>query len=673
MTSKSEIKETINQVKLDNIPEELKSYPQWVAWKAVPQSDSKFTKVPVNPKTGNNAATNNPGTWGTFEEASEHYVWNKENGIDGIGFVFSKDDPFCGIDLDDCRDPETGEIKQWAKDLLQDLNSYCEISPSNTGVKVFLKGALTGNGRNFGTVEMYDTGRFFTLTGETFNGYPKTLEERGAEIARLYDKLNSEKQQKGSSVIEVQREPGVINVDALPINYGTRKLIKEGEAPGKRSEAIMSAINSLVKASVSEDEIFSVFEQYPIGEKYREKGASKRQWLKNHIDKANNFVTAKQDDADDSEASQLFPFPVMSGAAGYFANLYGSVLEAPREFLFMSYLTCLGSVLSRRLTLASEVAPQPRLYTVLLGQSADERKSTALNKTTELFREALSDFEVCWGVGSAEGLQRRLEEASHGLMLCLDEFKLFVSKCQITSSVLLPCVNTLFEKNKYESRTKTTNIILEDAHLSILAASTVQTWERSWDAAFTDIGFNNRLFLVPGTAKRKFSLPSKISGRDKLSLKDDLLTVVKHVGRFLELELTPSAMGLYHNWYMNMERSIHAKRLEVYAMRLMSLLAANDLKSEVDAETVKKVTALCDWQLEIRKTHDPIDADNKVAAMEERIRRALRKGQKKERRLQQVVNARRTGLWVYEMARKNLERYNEIVFNKTSKKWKLLS
>ena len=136
--------------------------------------------------------------------------------------------------------------------------------------------------------------------------------------------------------------------------------------------------------------------------------------------------------------------------------------------------------------------------------------------------------------------------------------------------------------------------------------------------------------------------------------------------------MTPEAGTLLQNWYMSMERSIHTKRLDGYATRLMSLIAVNDLKDEVDVETVKKAISPCDWQLEVRKTHDPIDADNKVANMEERIRRALIKGQKKERKLQQVVNAHRSGLWVYGTAMKNLERYGEIILNIKSKKWKIL-
>jgi hypothetical protein len=369
----------------------------------------------------------------------------------------------------------------------------------------------------------------------------------------------------------------------------------------------------------------------------------------------------------------MFPYDVMSGAAGFFADLYGSHLETPKEFLYMSYLTCLGSVLSRRLTLATEIAPQPRLYTLLLGQSADERKSTSLTKTIDHFKDAVDNFDVCWGVGSAEGLQKRMEQTNAGLLLSLDEFKQFVSKCKIQSSVLLPCVNTLFESNRYESRTKTTDINLDEAYLSMLAASTVQTYERTWDASFTDIGFNNRLFLVPGTAKRKHSLPEKISDQDQFTLKTKLGEILRIVGGIMELDISPDARELYHNWYMDLERSIHAKRLDTYALRLMSLLAVNDLKNEVDEETVLKVIALCNWQFNVRMIHDPIDADNKIAKMEQSIRRVLRTGPKKERQLKQRVNANRSGLWVFTTARNNLQREMEIILDKKIRKWRLVS
>jgi hypothetical protein len=333
----------------------------------------------------------------------------------------------------------------------------------------------------------------------------------------------------------------------------------------------------------------------------------------------------------------------MTGAAGRFAEIYSSYLECPKEFLYMAYLTCLGSVLSKCLTLASEIQPQPRLFTVLLGQSADERKSTVINKTVEHFEEGLGYFSNCWGIGSAEGLQERLNENDR-LLLCFDEFKQFVSKCRIDTSVLLPCVNTLFESNRYESNTKSRAIRLQNIHLSMLAASTVDTYERIWNSSFTAIGFNNRLFIVPGTAARKYSIPHKIPDSHKSDLIRQLHEIINFVGEGMELGIMPDAFGFYDEWYQTMERSIHAKRIDTYALRLMSLLAANEGKNVIDGDTIIKAIDLCDWQLSVRKIYDPIDADTNIAKMEERIRRQLARGPKSDRELKQYTNANREGL-----------------------------
>jgi len=283
-------KETgINYVKLDNIPEELKKFKQWVAWKSVHKGVGKATKIPVNPITGLYASTDKPETWSAYDDAVTYYNTHKDNGIAGIGFVFTKDDPFCGIDLDDCYDPETSEMKDWASKILKDLSSYCEISPSVTGVKIFTKGILPGAGRNFGDIEMYDTKRFFTLTGYRLNRYSSEIEDRNSKVVRLYNKLSDEKQKVVPKTTEPSIENG-IDIDSLPIAYGTKKLIKEGEAQGDRSEAIMSVINALVGTGLSEPEIITIFDNHPIGEKYREKGSSKVNWLKGEIERSREYI-----------------------------------------------------------------------------------------------------------------------------------------------------------------------------------------------------------------------------------------------------------------------------------------------------------------------------------------------------------------------------------------------
>lgn len=154
----------------ENIPEELRKVPNWVVWKAVPKKNkdgtTKLDKVPFDPKvTLKNAKTNDPKTWGTYEQAVETYKDHPKI-YAGIGFVFSKEASFVGIDLDKCRDPETGIIEEGAADIIKKFSTYTEVSPSGTGVKMFLRGKLpSGSGNKNGNFEAYGEGRFFTVTG----------------------------------------------------------------------------------------------------------------------------------------------------------------------------------------------------------------------------------------------------------------------------------------------------------------------------------------------------------------------------------------------------------------------------------------------------------------------------------------------------------------------------
>jgi len=365
-----------------------------------------------------------------------------------------------------------------------------------------------------------------------------------------------------------------------------------------------------------------------------------------------------------------FPAHIITGAAGYFSDVLADCMEPPRHFFFMAYLACLGSVLSSKITLKSELKPQARLYLVILGESADDRKSTAISKTVDFFMSAISDFSVCFGVGSAEGLQRRfLKDAN--VLLVYDELKAFVGKARVDGSVLLPCVCTLFESNRYESHTKDREIILSGACLSILAASTIETYERCWDSAFQDIGMTNRLFIVPGQGKRQHAIPGQVPGHEWDVMKNDLGKTLRIASMTPELDVTPGARALYESWYLNLEQSIHTKRLDTYALRFLILLAINAGKSEVDEPIVQDAVDLMNWQLQARRMHDPIDADSAVAKIEEKIRRILTTGPRSEYEIKRAVHYSRIGTWVFTNAIRNLTKSNEIHFDKTAKTWGL--
>ncbi len=175
---------------LEKIPSELKEYAQWVLWKSW-ERNNKRTKIPVNAKTGENASVSDPSTWSTFELVvtvlnSNQYESN------GIGFVFTSTDPYIGVDLDNCRNLETGEIEPWAQEIIRGLNTYTEISQSGKGLHCIANGNLLVAGKRKNSIEVYETGRYFVVTGNHLDGTPTTIEDRNTEIASLWKQVFGE-------------------------------------------------------------------------------------------------------------------------------------------------------------------------------------------------------------------------------------------------------------------------------------------------------------------------------------------------------------------------------------------------------------------------------------------------------------------------------------------------
>jgi putative DNA primase/helicase len=160
------IKETTGLITptTENIPNQLTDRPQWVCWR-LEMRDGKPTKVPYIAGTNSRASSTDLMTWSSFEYAFAACEAG-EPPYDGIGFVFCSADPLAGIDLDGCRNPETGEIAPWAQKIVADASEgYVEASPSGTGVHIIVEGRVRDGGLRRGPVEMYSRDRFFTITG----------------------------------------------------------------------------------------------------------------------------------------------------------------------------------------------------------------------------------------------------------------------------------------------------------------------------------------------------------------------------------------------------------------------------------------------------------------------------------------------------------------------------
>jgi putative DNA primase/helicase len=173
---------------VSSIPRVLKDQHAWVVWRyePSPSTPGKLTKVPYSAH-GGKAESNNPETWASFREALEYHLEN--DWTDGVGVVVSDADDFVGIDLDHCLNAETGEVAEWARNVVDTVNSYTEITPSGEGLRIFARGSLPPRGRKKNDFEIYENGRYLTVTGRHLEGTPLTVESRELQIRRVHREI----------------------------------------------------------------------------------------------------------------------------------------------------------------------------------------------------------------------------------------------------------------------------------------------------------------------------------------------------------------------------------------------------------------------------------------------------------------------------------------------------
>ncbi|PFE03793.1 DNA primase [Bacillus sp. AFS023182] len=202
-----------NPYNFNEIPAELKALPQWILWR-FEKRNNKPTKVPYQ-VDGEMAQANNRRTWSTFATAVKFYL---EGDYDGIGFVFSRQDNYIGIDIDKCVVDE--KTNAFATEIIDTLDSYTEFSPSGKGIHIIIKGNLpqsvlgTGRKNTKHGLEIYSYGRFFTFTGNRENS--NDVYERTDELAEVFEKYFDDSDIQGRvNLAEFEKDEIKISNDAL--------------------------------------------------------------------------------------------------------------------------------------------------------------------------------------------------------------------------------------------------------------------------------------------------------------------------------------------------------------------------------------------------------------------------------------------------------------------------
>lgn len=211
----------------ENIPAELKSARRWVCWK-FEQRGGKMTKVPYTP-TGGRAKSNDPATWAAFDECRAAH---EGGGFDGIGFQLDGSG-IVGVDIDHARDA-AGNWNTAAADITERLASYAEISPSGEGVHIFIKAVKPGSkSKNAAAgVEMYDTKRFFTVTGNLYREGLNAVQERQEALNGVYFKYLEPPQ----NVTATTGQEKHAAADFAPLDDAAIiELLESGKAGGQKS------------------------------------------------------------------------------------------------------------------------------------------------------------------------------------------------------------------------------------------------------------------------------------------------------------------------------------------------------------------------------------------------------------------------------------------------------
>lgn len=276
----------------NNIPQELRELRQWINWKKeYVNGNDKPTKIPLRPYDGYKASVTNPLDWSTFGHAVDMAAF-----CDGIGFVFTKSDPFCGFDLDQA---DTVEIQSKHNEIYNTLLSYAEYSPSGLGLHIITIATLPGTGRRRNKVECYDANRFFTFTGNIVNQC--CIAQRQLEVEAIYNTLGATNVTPLQFVNEPQTvdDQQVVYHATAAVNGEKFKRLYSGDwqtdypPPIKsQSEADFALINILSFYTKNREQITRLFRASGLGKRDKAQRNAYLNWM---IDKSFDRMPPKPD------------------------------------------------------------------------------------------------------------------------------------------------------------------------------------------------------------------------------------------------------------------------------------------------------------------------------------------------------------------------------------------
>jgi hypothetical protein len=399
---------------LESVPGELKEGTFHMCWSyEIPPGRKSETKVPkVALRAGSKqASSTNPDTWRPLEDAIEAYGTGRYHGV-----ARAVTAPYIGVDVDDCINPASGEIDARGAEIVEALEGYTEVSPSGTGVKIWVKGEIPRNYKKDG-LEVYNGGRYFTLTGEAFGAAPETVPERTVELRALITREFPEKPKKPLTV-NPERNGGDGLDDLLAEwNVPVSKVAPDGSADKKYAVRC-----PFLHEHSDGDDSGTFVGEYPSGAKFfhchhahcegRDFKAFAHEVMPAKVNITMNGHRAREE-REQPKPSPARPFPEMDSAAyrgvfGELVELISPHSEADPVAILLGAITAFGSAYGRRGYVdVSGARHHGNLFVGIVGDTARARKGTSWAPIENIFSSADPEWaqkRIDSGLSSGEGL-----------------------------------------------------------------------------------------------------------------------------------------------------------------------------------------------------------------------------------------------------------------------------
>ena len=613
----------------ENIPQELKDIPHWVCWKAI-ERGGKETKPPFMPSR-KFAKSDDPATWSTFDS-----LMAAADRFNGVGFVLTRDDLYIGIDFDSCYCPAFNLIDPTIERYVRRLNSYTEVSPSGKGLRLILKGSLPVNGRKSGQIEVYQSGRYVTLTGHHLEGFPRTIENRQSELDEFYQAVFQD-----IATVEDAKGGPQMNTPLGDWRSRLEKAFqsKNGAAIRQLWEGDFSAYPSQSEADLALCSHLSFWldgDPTVIDLAFRESGLFRNKWDEKHHGDGRTYGEATIDHAvfschafygDRSQEERevgislslsiAWPAPLDEaayyGLAGEYVRMLDPHTEADPAAILYQFLVAFGNIVGRAPFFVVEAdSHYTNEFLLLVGKTAKGRKGTSFGHIRKLFSEIDQDWtqeRIKSGLISGEGLIYNVRDAMKDdegvsdkrLVAFEPEFANVLRVIERRENTLSTTLRQSWDTGHLRTLAKNTPVKASDAHISLISHITKDELRRRMSEAEAFNGFANRFLFV--CVKRSKLLPegSNIQALNFSRIIQGLNEAVKFSQTVGKLQRDKEARAIWREVYGPLTRDTPGllggmiSRSEAHVLRLSMMYALLDCSKYIRKPHLMAALALWEY------------------------------------------------------------------------------